>query len=666
MKRIFFCTLFFILSFQFANGQMTMQKDSLRKTLNNTTDTYKRVKILRNLADIYFEEPEEKTYLEAVCSEAQKIKDEKSMMEALSDLASIYLLKGCQDSVFHYMHLLEKAGKPEVTVRYLSYIRARLFEVNMRKGNEELVVEDSLLNHIKVDKNNPYIVWERAYVAGSGLYAQDKMKEALPYLQAAFDRAGKFPDDDMYRFQTQANWLLAGAYSFIEQHQKSISIVEDNISLHQNYYNKYLAQERPFYNMDTRYIQCYAFIVSRAEFLPEEKADYYRKQMDRLLSQTTNPYDKYHGFLAMNNDYLSKNDWVNAARTNDSLIKYAYIMAPYHVPDLHDISAQIYEQMGDYKQAFEHEKRYALMKDSITSSRAEEKLNKLQVEYDVDKLNFENARLANKNKLIMLFALSFILILVCGVCIYLYKILKKEKRIKEAMRRLKVKAEESENMKTVFVNSICHEIRTPLNSIVGFSEVLADNSVEEESKEEVAELITSNAAILTTLVDDMLYVANLDASAEPLKCSDIDLCNICRQEMDRAKSVAKPGIAYKLELPDESFLISTDAEYLALVFKNLLDNARKFTEKGSITLGYYADNALKKLVIYVSDTGCGIPSDKYEEVFERFTKLDTFMRGTGLGLYLCRLIVTRLKGNIAIDSDYTAGTRILIYLPLKQ
>lgn len=665
MKRIFFCTLFFIVSFQFAQGQMTMQKDSLRNSLNSTTDVSKRMKTYRNLADIYFEEPEEKEYLEGAYREAQKLKDTKSMMEALSDLASVYLKKGRQDSVFHYMHLLEKADKPEVTVRYLSYIRARLFEVNMREGNGDLVVEDSLLNHIKVDKNNPYIVWERAYVAGSGLYAQDKMKEALPYLQAAFDRSGQFPDDDMYRFQTLTNWLIAGAYSFIEQHEKSVSVVENNIVMHENYYNKYLAKERPFYNINTRYIQCYAFIVSRAEYITQEKADHYRKQMDRLLSQTTNPYDKFHGFLAMNNDYLSKHDWVNAARTNDSLIRYAYMVAPYNVPGLHDISAQIYEQMGDYKQAFEHEKCYAIMKDSISSSRAEEKLSKLQVEYDVDKLNFDNARLANKNKQIMLFALSFILILVCGVCVYLYKNLKKEKRTKEEMQRLKVKAEESENMKTVFVNSICHEIRTPLNSIVGFSEVLADNSVEEESKEEVAELITSNAAILTTLVDDMLYVANLDASAEPLECSEIDLCSICHQEMDRARSLAKPGIEYKLELPDESLLISTDAEYLALVFKNLLDNARKFTEKGNITLGYYTDPASEKLVIYVSDTGCGIPSDKYEEVFERFTKLDTFMQGTGLGLYLCRLIVTRLQGNIEIDPSYTEGTRIHIYLPLK-
>lgn len=664
MRRIFFCTLLFIVSFHFVQGQTTIQKDSLRKSLDATTDVYKRVKTYRNLADIYFEEPEEKVYLEGVYDEAKKIKDTKSMMEALSDLASLYLKLGRQDSVFHYMHLLEKADKPDVTVRYLSYIRARLFEVNMREGNGDLVVEDSLLNHIKVDKNNMYIVWERAYVTGSGLYAQDKMREALPYLQAALDQAAQFPDTDKYRFQTLTNWLLAGAYSFIEQHQKSIAIVENSISMHQNYY-KYVEKERPFYNINTRYIQCYAFIVSRADYIPKEKADYYRTQMARLMSLTDNPYDKYHGFLAMNNDYLSKNDWVNAARTNDSLIRYAYMMAPYNLPGLHDIQAQIYEQMGDYKQAFEHEKRYALMKDSITSLKSEEKLNKLQVEYDFDKLNFENARLENKNKLILLLTLSFILVLVCAVCIHLYYNLKKEKRTKEEMRRLMEKAEESENMKTVFVNSICHEIRTPLNSIVGFSEVLADNSIEEECKEELAELITGNAAVLTTLVDDMLYVANLDSSAEPLKCAEVDLCSICHQEMDRARSMVKSGIDCKLELPDESFLISTDAEYLALVLKNLLDNACKFTDEGSITMGYYVDVALQKLVIYVADTGCGIPSDKYDEVFERFTKLDAFKRGTGLGLYLCRLIVTRLYGEIAIDSTYARGTRIQIFLPLK-
>ena len=161
----------------------------------------------------------------------------------------------------------------------------------------------------------------------------------------------------------------------------------------------------------------------------------------------------------------------------------------------------------------------------------------------------------------------------------------------------------------------------------------------------------------------MLEVANLDVPEEKLPCQPTDLKNICVHEMEQLKK--KEGIEYKLEITEESMIIPSNAQYLTQVIEHLLSNANKFTEKGQITLGYRVDKSKEEILIYVTDTGCGIPQEKHEEVFNRFSKLDTFVPGNGLGLYLCRLITKRLAGEIKIDPAYKEGIRMIVTLPIK-
>ena len=115
----------------------------------------------------------------------------------------------------------------------------------------------------------------------------------------------------------------------------------------------------------------------------------------------------------------------------------------------------------------------------------------------------------------------------------------------------------------------------------------------------------------------------------------------------------------------ETFRMVTDVQRMQQVMINLLSNANKFTKRGKITLDFSVNEETQMAVFSVTDTGCGIPPEQYDYVFERFTKLDTFSQGNGLGLYLCRLIVTHLHGEIYIDSGYTGGTRIVAILPRR-
>ena len=202
----------------------------------------------------------------------------------------------------------------------------------------------------------------------------------------------------------------------------------------------------------------------------------------------------------MNNYYLYKHSFHNALITNDSLIKYAWMTSQSNVPGLLDINSQIYEAMEDNKNAFKYHKLYIQVQDSIKSSNLKKQLSELQVKYEVDQLNHENYRLETKNRRILVITLFMVLVLVMSICFYLYYDLKKD-RWKKVLGELNQKAGESEKMKTAFINSMCHEIRTPLNAIVGFSGI-----------------ITANAEILTSLIDHLLVVANLDSSDAPLLC----------------------------------------------------------------------------------------------------------------------------------------------------
>lgn len=268
-----------------------------------------------------------------------------------------------------------------------------------------------------------------------------------------------------------------------------------------------------------------------------------------------------------------------------------------------------------------------------------------------------------KNKKTMLTSLSILLIIVITICTYLYFSWKKEKRMKMELKALHLKAQESEKMKQSFINSICHEIRTPLNAIVGFSDLIMNEEIDAEMRKEFPPEIQKNTVLLTSLINSMLEVANLDVSEEKLPCKPIDIKNICVHEMKQLKK--KEGIEYKLEITEESMIIPSNAQYLTQVIEHLLSNANKFTEKGQITLGYRVNQSKEEISIYVSDTGCGIPQEKHEEVFNRFSKLDTFMPGNGLGLYLCRLITKRLAGEIKIYPAYKEGTRMIVTLPIK-
>lgn len=668
MKYIYCYILISIWAVCWVMAASLSPNDSLLSIARNTTDDALRVSAYRNLADIYFEKPEETYFLKQTYQAAEAAGCKDDMFDALTDLVFAYIKTHRTDSALYYMKVIEKAGNPEETILHLSFLRMRMFEGRHMNNEGQKAIDEELdfLKNSLVAKDNIFMQIEQAYVTGFGLYSQNKYEESYPYLETAYKLVGTFSYHEGKKLKTFVTWSYLSVLNFLDKGKQFIEGVEKLLQQYKHDYDQYYIHHRPYYNMNSRYLQCYTALLMRTDILPEAKINHYMELMKKASAKSVDAIDKYNCFLAMNNYYLYKKDYVNALATNDSLIKYARMIGPSNVPGLLDISSQIYEAMGDYKQAYKYYKTSVQAQDSVTTSAMKQQLNELQVKYEIDKLNYENARLANKNKQILLIALSSVLLLAMGACIYLYYDLKCERRMKKRLGELNRKAGESEKLKTAFINSMCHEIRTPLNAIVGFSGIMTDDTIGDDAamKKEYYNLITENARMLTSLIDHLLVVANLDSSDELLPCEQVNIKEICKQEMEKLKQQGKPDITYQLNLPPEEIFICTNEQYLSLVIENLLNNANKFTQSGSISLGMWLDKSKSRLQISVTDTGCGIPREKQEIVFQRFAKLDEFVQGNGLGLYLSRLIIKRLSGCIFVDSAYTEGARLVIHLPL--
>ena len=235
---------------------------------------------------------------------------------------------------------------------------------------------------------------------------------------------------------------------------------------------------------------------------------------------------------------------------------------------------------------------------------------------------------------------------------------KKQQKELEAAR---IKAEESDRLKSAFLANMSHEIRTPLNAIVGFSKLVIDAECTNE-KEQYAEIIERNSEILLNLFNDILDLSSLEADSLSFNIRPIKLIDICLQLEQQFCYKVKNGTKLILDDVDTELYVSGDWKRIIQIISNLLSNAAKFTPKGEIHFGYREKEDFVEF--YVKDSGIGIPAERVATIFQRFGKINDFVQGTGLGLTLCRMLVEKMGGRIWLRSQEGKGSRFYFTLPL--
>ena len=238
------------------------------------------------------------------------------------------------------------------------------------------------------------------------------------------------------------------------------------------------------------------------------------------------------------------------------------------------------------------------------------------------------------------------------------------KEMEEALVQAKVKAEEANTLKSSFLANISHEIRTPLNAIVGFSSLLvsAERGISEE-KQEYINIIENNNTLLLQLISDVLDLSKIEAGTMESDYAPIDVHGLFIELEDTFRlRNKKSGICICYHRRTTECVVKADRNRLVQVMMNLMNNAVKFTGEGSIEFGFDVreDGFLH---FYVTDTGCGIPEERLEEIFGNFVKLNSFVQVTGLGLTICRAIVERMGGKIGAVSRLGQGSTFWFTLP---
>ena len=237
--------------------------------------------------------------------------------------------------------------------------------------------------------------------------------------------------------------------------------------------------------------------------------------------------------------------------------------------------------------------------------------------------------------------------------------LKQQKELDAA----RIKAEESDRLKSAFLANMSHEIRTPLNAIVGFSKLLIyANSMEE--KGQYAEIIDKNSEILLNLFNDILDLSSLEAESLKFNIRPIKLIDICLQLEQQFHNKTQSNVKLILDDVDTDLYASGDWNRIIQIISNLLSNATKFTPKGEIHFGYHEKEDFVEF--YVKDSGIGIPAERVATIFRRFGKVNDFIQGTGLGLTLCRMLIERMGGRIWLRSQEGKGSRFYFTLPLSR
>ena len=244
------------------------------------------------------------------------------------------------------------------------------------------------------------------------------------------------------------------------------------------------------------------------------------------------------------------------------------------------------------------------------------------------------------------------------------------KRVESELLAAKGKAEDSDHLKTAFLQNMSHEIRTPLNAISGFSGLLNSPDLSQEKRSSFVSIIQNSSEHLISIVSDILTISSLETKQEEVNISNVCINHIIIEllEIFKRQSVSKNvSLFAKQQLTDKQSEICTDKSKITQILSNLLSNALKFTHIGSIEFGYELIN--NELEFYVRDSGIGIKPELHEKIFERFRQADKTIQanygGTGLGLSICKGFVELLGGKIWVQSQVGEGSTFYFTIPYR-
>ena len=327
--------------------------------------------------------------------------------------------------------------------------------------------------------------------------------------------------------------------------------------------------------------------------------------------------------------------------------------------------AEIFLLSRQFEQAANLYKEVFLLADSLNQNDVKNQLNEFNTLFKVNEIE-QVRKEARTRHIYIILGIIILALLVTGL-LALYFL----RRMRQKNHELAVAldhANESDRMKTAFLQHVSHEIRTPLNIISGFAQVIGnpDYTLSKPERDDIVQSIEINSREITNFINELLEFSENESQNSYETTEKVRLNDFCRQVMADAAVVNNGRLQLEVDCQlDDNVIVTSNTTAIRRILRQLISNAMKFTEQGSITLQTRLSDDLSQVMISVTDTGIGIPQDQQERVFEKFYKVDSFKKGLGLGLPMASRIASLLGGQLTIDKEYTQGARLILTLPNK-
>jgi signal transduction histidine kinase len=672
--------------------------DSLKGELARAATATDSIRLYYDLFDVSFVR-DRYPYVEEMYKTAVRCGDTSTRLDALRLMANMALHNDSLQEVLQRRASLV-SGSPEQkeTVVFIKVARAATAARSL-SGEELRNKLHMVLQGYRYDRQvDLYRRIELLFVVCKYLEGRSTSNLLFNYLRDLETLIKKLPSRPG-ALRSMYYTAAANANTEVGRHAQAVEADKNLLQVVHEFENRYKQMGREFCKYTTNYYIIYRRMLSNYEALSDDEIEDLYSKVQRLAKLNPDIADDMisSGHLVDAYYYMAKKQYsralpllmnASAMQVNRTRCRWLLQMA---------ITAAT--ACGNDAALLEAHKRYLPLIESHTNDSEEDQLLEYQVLYDVSTLEANNADLEEQfalaeqkdhQRTIVISGIAIaILALVAGLLFYAYRRTKRMsrhldennrlltnerdnlRRIQKELIAARDKAKYADQHKSDFINSISHEVSEPVDAIVGYSQLIVD-SIEDNRRgvlDRFVQIIQLNAQLLRTLVNDVLDVAELENSRVMVKFKNVTLRELCEVSADTVRSRVPEGVKLTVEPMEgcgDECSIDTDPTRAEQVIINLLTNAAKFTEKGSISVLYGIDTAEDVAKIVVEDTGSGIPAGKEQKIFERFYKGSQITQGIGLGLPICRLVSRLLGGSVDLDTTYTSGARFIFTLPINN
>lgn len=678
--RIWVCLLLILFSECFTlkaeNDSLLIHKsDSLLKVLSSTKKSNEKIPILRSLVSVNRNKPEEKLYLKDLLEVANQVDSISCVYSVAYGFARCYCNENQSDSLMIWVDYIDSlaTARNEIPNDLLNVHNA-LCRSYLQNGEYSLAMNEAVKQQIMAEKidYDLGLVYSNENLGLVYMYTR-RYKESASAFESCMEILKGIEGSIFYEMQISETllrvYLIYGDYEkasvLLDYYGKMISDIEKGSGVDYRVYP--IDEVRALYY--TYSIELYSKLNEPDK--AKNAIDSAKPYMNYILHSYVSPI-YYHAmtcYYCMLKDFKQAFYYIDQSTETENFVL--------------ELKVDILENLGRKKDALKV-RQQALnetkQRDKIAYVRQIDQLRTIQVLNEQEKktqdMHRQDQQLKNQKVQTWSLSLFAVVLLVSLILLIRYSLhtkklkntLFEEKQVlkitHENLDLAKRKAEKAEQMKSDFVANISHEIRTPLNAIVGFSSLLKES--EEEERAEYIKVISNNSDLLLNLVSDVLDLSRLDTDEFSLNIQMTNIHGCCQQVLDTVRNKVMEGVNLTFTHLEKSLIIQTDPLRLQQLLLNLLSNAIKFTEEGEINLDYKVDSESRQIIFSVTDTGCGIPLDKQQVIFNRFEKVDHFKQGAGLGLSICMAISEGLGGKLYVDSSYTQGARLVFVLPIRD